>query len=184
MLSRALRTSVNFEQKRRLLISLGEQHKCKSFVETGTYKAHMTRAMLAIYPVVRTIELSETLHKEAVELLKEAPQDIQVLQGDSGELLAVALSDENVVEPLVWLDAHWSAGCTAWISATEHTAIVRELHALATCGKRAVVAIDDIRCFDGQNGYPKFERLCEIVRELWPTATITRVDDVVWFIAV
>lgn len=174
---------MNFEQKYDFLRGLAKTYKVEAFVETGTYQGRMTDAMATHVSKIRTIELSPTLHAAAEALFAaRADKDIKVLLGNSGEVLAEVLKEDGLGLPLIWLDAHWSAGNTAWISESKHTPVVDELQTIADSGVRAVVAIDDIRCFDGKNGYPSFEKLREIVHRLWPDATMTREDDAVWFV--
>jgi len=172
---------MNFCEKYTLLHRLMTDHKRESFVETGTYEAKMSLKMSDLTSNVRSIELSEKLHNEALVQVKKAKKDgvITLILGNSAEQLPKAL--DGASKPLVWLDAHWSAGKTVRDDSGSDTPIVAELHALKEWGGDAVIAIDDLWCFNGKNGYPTFERLREIVRELWPTATLTRVDECVWF---
>src|SRR5687768_15667220 len=56
------------------------------FVETGTYKGDMIHAMEKKFEKLFSIELDETLHKEAVNRFRENKK-IEILQGDSGMML-------------------------------------------------------------------------------------------------
>ncbi len=157
-------------------------HECKSFVETGTYEAKMSMAMTSLTQDVRTIELSEKLHDEARVQVKNAQKEsvITLILGHSAKKLPEAL--EGALKPLVWLDAHWSAGKTVRDDSGSDTPIVEELRALKLWGGEAVVAVDDIRCFNGKNGYPTVEELGVLIVELWPGSKTTREDDVLWFV--
>ncbi len=174
---------MNFHGKRDLLCRLIRDHNVRSFVETGTYEARMTLAMAEVVPDVRTIELSESLHKENIERLgrEKLTGKVTLICGHSAKQLPYAL--EGAERPLVWLDAHWSAGKTTRDDSGSDTPIVEELRALKEWGGEAVVAVDDIRCFDGNNGYPTLGVLSDLIVQLWPDAKPVQEDDVVWFIA-
>ena len=174
---------MNFSGKHNLLCRLIRENGVESFVETGTYEARMALAMAEVVPDVRTIELSEQLHEENVARVERSPDvgaKITLICGHSAKELPRAL--EGAQRPLVWLDAHWSAGKTTRDESGSDTPVVEELRALKAAGAWAVVAVDDIRCFDGANGYPTVAQLGSLVHELWPEATMTREDDVIWFI--
>jgi hypothetical protein len=178
---------VYFAQKQDLLKALLRDHGCLSFVETGTYEARMTLAMADHCDVVRSIELSSALHAECVTQVtqrkfKDRAPDIKLYCGHSVERLPIVLNDPAVKRPLVWLDAHWSDGKTARDGSGSDTPIVEELKTLKACGTEGVVAIDDIRLFNGKDGYPTYAKLSELVKELWPATTLIRVDDVAWFL--
>jgi len=174
---------MNFSGKYALLCRLIRDHNCQSFVETGTYEARMSLAISDILPNVRTIELSETLHQDNVERIAKAKKEntIMLICDHSVKGLPTALHD--AVRPLVWLDAHWSAGKTTRDDSGSDTPIVAELQSLrALLTVDGVVAIDDIWCFDGQNGYPTVAALTELIVRQWPEAVPTREDDIIWFI--
>ena len=110
-----------FQQKLDLLKQLYATHKCDSFVETGTYEARMTLAMAVVCPIVRTIELSDKLHKEAQErveahVFKEGyVPDVKLLLGNSGTMLTVCVS-------LMWelsSPVHRSVKLVCWKSGAE-----------------------------------------------------------------
>lgn len=173
---------MNFSGKYALLCRLIRDHNCQSFVETGTYEARMSLAISDILPNVRTIELSETLHQDNVERIAKAKKEntIMLICDHSVKGLPTALHDAG--RPLVWLDAHWSAGKTTRDDSGSDTPVVAELQTLSALAVDGVVAIDDIRCFDGQNGYPTVDALMTLITSLWPETTPTRDDDVIWFV--
>ncbi len=173
---------MNFHGKHALLSRLIRDHNCLSFVETGTYEAKMSLAMSEIVNDVRSIELSQTLHFENVDRVAKANKNhtILLINGHSAKELPRAL--EGAPKPLVWLDAHWSAGKTTRDDSGSDTPIVEELQALKQSDVDGVIAIDDMWCFNGTNGYPTYERLCELILNLWPTAVPVRDDEVVWFV--
>ena len=173
---------MNFGQKSALLEKLYHETKCESFVETGTYEGRMVAyAVQAIgAKVVRSIELNEHLAELATTAFRGF-EHVKIVQGDSNVELVNVMSDPMVTRPLIWLDAHWSDGKTSRSSNGKDTPISEELQAIRDSGKACVIAIDDIRCFDGKNGYPTFDDLVETIQTFWPKATITRDDDAIWF---
>lgn len=173
---------MNFDQKSRLLKGLYAERSCSSFVETGTYEGRMTAYMLQhVRPtVVRSIELNEKLAELAAAKF-QLHTHVKIIQGDSNVELAKVLNDPTVVKPLIWLDAHWSDGKTSRSDNGKDTPISEELQAIKDSAKGCVVVIDDIRCFDGKNGYPTVQELHSVIETLWPGTATTRVDDAVWF---
>lgn len=173
---------MNFSQKAGLLTHLYHAHKCQSFVETGTYEGRMVAFVVQDIkpPVVRSIELNEKLAAHAVVMF-EPYEHVKIVQGDSNTELTNVMTDPLVVRPLIWLDAHWSDGKTSRSLNGKDTPISEELQAIKDSGKCCIVAIDDIRCFDGKNGYPTVQDLYVVVGTLWPDTAITHVDDVAWF---
>jgi hypothetical protein len=74
---------------------------------------------------------------------------------------------ETIHEPaLFWLDGHYSGGDTA--RGDDDTPIRRELEHISKHPMRGrhLIVIDDLRCFDGQNGYPSLEGLRQFTQEL------------------
>lgn len=171
---------MNFAQKSSLLKHIYETKNCESFVETGTYEARTTKFMANIAKFVISIELGSELCKIAREAFVSQPHVI-IVEGDSNTELEKAMLDERVVRPLIWLDAHWSDGKTAKSLNGKETPVVDELHAIKKSNKNCVVAIDDIRCFDGTRGYPTVSELKELVSSLWGSTTFIHDDDVIWF---
>lgn len=101
---------------------------------------------------------------------------MSILQGDSGDLLPTVLDD--LLEPaLFWLDGHFSGGVTAL--GARQTPIEQELSSILDPTRpEHVVLIDDLRLFDGTNGYPTVEQLRSIVREQRPGWHLEVVDDI------
>jgi len=74
------------------------------FVETGTLHAETARFARQVYEVVETIELSDTLYRDAAA--RYGGNGIQFHHGDSATLLPQIL--EGYEEPVcIYLDAHW-----------------------------------------------------------------------------
>jgi hypothetical protein len=153
--------------KRRTIVTLTNKQKFESFVETGTYRGDMLARISKKTSVNRilSIELDERLAAEA-QLRFQKNSRIKILQGDSGKVL-VNIMPELPEPALFWLDGHYSGGVTALGATT--TPIFAELQAIDS-GKRNsdVILIDDIRLFNGDDGYPTLEELTDFIHELNP----------------
>jgi hypothetical protein len=126
-------------------------------VETGTFQGDSTRAFASRGHQVHTIEVSQDLARTVFPRLQSL--GIRCYQGDSGVLLAGIL-DELVAARAkgvnFWLDGHWSGGPTGKAEAYE-TPIIPELDTISSYRRRflqLVVAVDDLRCFGNDPGYP------------------------------
>ena len=101
---------------------------------------------------------------------------ITLLQGDSGVRLQEVL--DGLTEPaLFWLDAHYSGPITA--RGAVDSPIVRELDAIR--GHRVnghVVLIDDMRDFQGRDGYPTVDELVRWIRSVDPVSIVEVRDDI------
>jgi hypothetical protein len=145
------------------------------FVETGTFAGGMIDAVRARFDRVVSIELDPGWHSRAVERFRADP-GITLLQGDSGVRLREVL--DALTEPaLFWLDAHYSGPVTA--RGALDSPIVRELDAIRAHGVRGhVVLIDDMRDFQGRDGYPTVDEVLRWVRGVDPGSIVEVRDDI------
>ena len=84
--------------------------------------------------------------------------------GDSGAVLKKILEDLH--QPaLFWLDAHYSAGCTA--RGDKCTPIEEELNHVFKheFARQHVLLIDDARTFTGKGDYPTLETVEAVVKK-------------------
>ena len=97
--------------------------------------------------------------------------------GDSSRVLSEVLP--RITEPcLFWLDAHHSGGVTA--RGPVDTPIMAELQLIFDARiPRAVILIDDARCFVGENDYPTLDALRQFVLENRPTWAVEVQDDII-----
>ena len=148
--------------KQYYLRSLAKEHSLDCLVETGTYLGDMVFALEPYFSLIHSIEVDKTLFKNAKIRLAQS-KNIVLHQGDSGSVLEHVLS--LVDEPcLVWLDGHYSGKGTGMLDCT--TPIIKELHAIKAYSQvHSVIAIDDMHCFNGTNGYPSKADLIEISEE-------------------
>ena len=153
--------------KRRRIIALANEHKFESFVETGTYRGDMLARISKKSSIskITSIELDNRLAEEA-QFRFHRDTKITILQGDSGSVLS-NITNGLPRPALFWLDGHYSGGVTALGETT--TPIFAELQAIDSSKRDSdVLLIDDIRLFNGLDGYPTLEELTDFIHKLNP----------------
>lgn len=134
-------------EKENLVIETAANWDLEVLVETGTFLGTMVEAVRRHFDYVYTIELDKKLAMDA--RVKFALQNVDVLHGDSGQLLAKMV--QLICKPtLYWLDAHSKFG--------EQYAghpLLKELDAFqgALEGVRRVILIDDMHLL-GKEDFP------------------------------
>jgi hypothetical protein len=152
--------------KQRVVVEYIKNYSPEVFIETGTYKGKMVYAVMPHIKRIYSIELDST-HYENARKRFAGYQDIQILHGQSGEILPQVM--KNIDRPcLFWLDAHYSGGSTA--KADLETPIMQEIecilhHQLAS---KHIVLIDDARCFVGRSDYPTLNALEKFIKKSCP----------------
>ena len=161
--------------KRRIVRDLTRRSAARTFVETGTYRGDTVAAVSRDVDQVISIELDQHLAEAAVHRFR-GRGNVSILVGDSGQVLPEVV--EGLDEPaLFWLDGHFSGGVTAL--GGHVTPIEQELEAILEAGRpQHLVLIDDIRLFDGTDGYPTLDRIRELVAACRPGATVDVADDI------
>jgi hypothetical protein len=146
------------------------------FVETGTYLGDMVEAQINNFKTIYSIELGDSLYKDAVEKFKDY-QHVTIMNGDSGEVLVHLCAQIN--EPAIfWLDGHYSAGVTA--KGNKECPIFEELTAIFNSAAfNHVLLIDDARLFIGENDYPTKSELFNFIKSHRANATITVENDII-----
>ena len=129
-------------------------------IETGTYMGGMIEAQRHNFKRIISIELDETLYKNAQNRFKNN-NSITIVNGDSGKVLPEVL--KNISEPVIfWLDGHFSSGVTA--KGDLECPIFEEMDAIFASKKlNHLILIDDARCFNGTADYPTIESFIEYV---------------------
>jgi hypothetical protein len=162
--------------KRRIVSSYASEFRPTTFIETGTYLGDMDYAVKGMFQAIFSIELSEDLWRRAANRFR-ANSHIQILQGDSGQLLPQVLSSISN-NCLFWLDGHYSGGITA--KGNSETPVVKELEAIFVHKAQGhVILIDDARCFNGTHDYPTLDRLQELVALNRPDYAFSVLNDVI-----
>jgi hypothetical protein len=151
-------------------------HNIKILVETGTYLGETLEACKSHFKQLISIELDQNLYQVAVEKFANDKQ-IQICQGDSGQLIENILNDIN--QPcLFWLDGHYSEGITA--KGDLNTPVMNELkHILNHHIKSHVILIDDARCFIGKDDYPTIPYLINFVKQFNQNLNLIVEDDII-----
>jgi hypothetical protein len=135
----------------------------------------MLAAMVPHFDRLYSVELSEMLHRRAIERFRMEPS-VRLRQGDSGQVVREILQDLH--QPaLFWLDAHYSGGLTA--RGSVDSPIIAELEAVLDHGPAHVVLVDDARMFDGTGGYPTLESLRALVAARRPDYQLAVAQDVI-----
>ncbi|HEU4934580.1 MAG TPA: hypothetical protein VFT48_21020 [Pyrinomonadaceae bacterium] len=162
--------------KETLIKDYARRFNTRILVETGTYLGDMVYAMRKSFSRILSFELDRALYEQACKRFA-ADEHIEIIHGDSGQLLADYLT--NINEPcLFWLDGHYSGGITA--RGELETPIKRELeHVFAHPVAGHVILIDDARCFTGQNDYPSLDELQRQVSERTQGWQFSVADDVI-----
>lgn len=177
-------------------------------VETGGLPMHLVKPLIDNYDIPYLVEtgsaggdsarLASTMFKEiwTIELIenraevKDAPDNIYFLQGDSVELLPQIIEELKTIKGdkknqyvLFYLDAHYS-GDTPNESGYPECPVMEEIKAVAEYGEDAIIIIDDARLFFGHPPHPhnpqEWPTVCDIfhlLKEKFPYHHITTTDD-------
>jgi Methyltransferase domain len=161
--------------KRRIVCELTRRAAARTFVETGTYRGDTIAAVARDVDRVISIELDPRLADAATRRFR-ARGNVSILVGDSGDALPKVVAELD--QPaLLWLDGHFSGGVTAL--GVHVTPIEQELEPILDASRPAhLVLVDDIRLFDGTDGYPTLERIRELVAAHRPGAVVDVADDI------
>jgi hypothetical protein len=159
--------------KWRVLKNYGKKHNIDTFVETGTAGGGTIIEMAKYFKQLYTIELFPMLHH--IARIKDTTGRVTFLEGDSGVKMKEVL--EKINEPaLFWLDAHYSGDGTA--RGISDTPIVLELQTIFKHKNRKhVIVIDDMRDFNGTNGYPQLSELIQYIKQNAPWYQVKQDND-------
>jgi hypothetical protein len=121
------------------------------FIETGTYRGDTVAAIKDMYPSVISVEVDETLFKNACVRFA-ADNNVHIVHGDCARVLTTILT--TLHEPAVfWLDGHYSGGETG--KGEGEDPILISLNQIAALpAQDHVIFVDDARTFDGREGRP------------------------------
>lgn len=164
--------------KQRTVREYARRFSAYTLVESGTFLGEMVYAMRNGFRAIYSIELDPDLWKKASERFARY-KHIRIIQGDSAEVLPEILSriDSRCV---FWLDGHYSEGITA--KSNKETPIEDEIeHILKHRVRDHVTLIDDARCFNGENDYPKLADLQRKLLTARPDFSFEVQDDIIRF---
>jgi hypothetical protein len=122
-----------------------------------------------------SVELSPDFYRHCKSRFAEKPS-IHLYQGDSASVLYQIFP--LLTKPTIfWLDAHWSGDNT--VRGSVDSAAQGELDAILGWGKSDIVLlVDDIRAFDGNNGYPTVESMRSQILAAHPDWVFEVRDDI------
>jgi GT2 family glycosyltransferase len=178
--------AVSFSIDIRLVRDLQQALPLATFVETGTFKGDAVAVVAPYVEHVFTIECSEPLFSAAAKRFASDPR-VQVIHGDSPQVLARLVPGLRDASVLYWLDAHW---CGAENTAGDHSQcpLLAELAAIGSLGPSSVILIDDARLFlapppepHDTSQWPAFDEIVCGLRALSATHEIAVVNDVIAF---
>ena len=155
--------------KQGVIKEYAREYQCPFFFETGTYNGDMIQAVKHDFKQIYSVELSESLYKQARLRFQNDPHII-LLQGDSGKVLPETL--KRISEPcLFWLDAHYSGANTA--KGENFSPIMEEIGPILNHYVRNhIILIDDAREFTGKEGYPDIVEFAKDVTQIRPDLMI------------
>ena len=166
--------------KQEAVMGYAEHYNIDTLIETGTYTGDMVEAVKDTFNNIYSIELSEKLYwkcRKRFEFRKSSFPSINLFCGDSSKELPKILAIPRMLKSrrLFWLDAHYSGGETA--RGDLETPIVEELKIILNDNPKHIILIDDARCFNGKNDYPKIEFVKQYVSKFGKKMDI--IDDII-----
>lgn len=162
--------------KRKELLKIAKKNNIKILIETGTYLGDMVQGAKKKFDKIYSIEISEYFYKNAKERFKN-DRNVELILGDSTHKLKETL--KKVKQPaLLWLDGHYSGGKTS--RGKLNTPIIQELNTVFSQQiKNHVILIDDARCFNGHDDYPKINQLRKLIRVKAPHYKLAVENDII-----
>lgn len=153
-----------------------QEFNLTTLIETGTFMGDMVLAMKNYFSKIVSIELSPQLAQGAKKRLANFSH-IQIINGESSEVLPEILASTTDEPILFWLDAHYSGGFTA--KDQVETPILKELEHIFSQSCNHVILVDDARCFTGENDYPTLEQLKDFVAKHKPNFKVDVKEDII-----
>lgn len=177
---------VTFSLDIRLVESLKEALPLSVFVETGTFKGDTVASMTPFFDRLITVEFSEPLWKKGVARFKNESK-VEVLLGNSPEVLAGIRPILGDKPTLFWLDAHW---CIAENTAGNQSQcpLLDEIRAINRLDDTSVILIDDARLFLAPppepheiSQWPMLSQIIAALHELSDQHKLMVINDVIAF---
>jgi len=162
--------------KQKVIKDFGKETRYKILVETGTYLGEMVYAQLNNFSKIYSIELAETLFKNAVTRFKK-DMHVTILHGDSGKVLMNVMP--QITQPAIfWLDGHYSGDITA--KGDKECPVFEELKCIFNFfDYHHLLLIDDARLFVGANDYPSIDELSDFISTYRPQAILNVENDII-----
>jgi Glycosyl transferase family 2 len=179
--------AISFTLDRSLARELQGHLHCAIFVETGTFRGDSLEIAEALFPRCVSIELSPEYHAAAQQRFIHATH-VEVLLGDSPDILRAHQPVLTTQSTLFWLDAHW---CAAENSAGEKSQcpLLAELGSIETLHPNSAVLIDDARLFltappapHDASDWPDLDSVLSALKRLSADHAVTCFNDVILFL--
>jgi len=146
------------------------------FIETGTYRGDTSKILSKRVQQVVSVEIDKRLATLARERFGNS--NIEILEGDSAELMNSIVTRFKNQICLYWLDGHYSSGVTG--GQVKPVPVQRELEEILPFLKLSdLIIIDDIREFDGKN-YPSLENLTSFISQIRPDLHYRTMNDMLF----
>lgn len=159
--------------KQAIVAEAVRRHRASRFVETGTYRGDTLASVAPLVDRAVSIELDPTLAALARERFRTR-RNVEILTGDSSSELPRIVA--TLGGPgLFWLDGHFSGGATADSGSCP---VLAELGAILDSPYDHFILIDDIRLFDGTDGYPELGELRAVLAARRPDWAFVVEDDI------
>lgn len=172
-----------YERKREIIDGFRQKFSLNVLVETGTFMGDTVEYFRGIFSKVYSIELSEELAAKA-KLRFSASRNVEIIQGDSGEVLARLV--KGFREPaLFWLDGHYSSEFfhngeyIRTAKGDKDTPVEKELEVLLGEDYNHIILIDDARLFNGTGDYPYYSDIKRIVKRLKSNYAVENQEDII-----
>ena len=139
------------------------QLNINSLIETGTFYGQTVESIRKIVGQVISIEIFEPFYWANQEIFRPY-KHVKIIYGDSGSQLerAIKLSNGKI---LFWLDGHYSGNGTG--IGIKTSPIIEELLIIRNSGRLdSCIVIDDIRLFNGTDGYPTIEEAIKLIKSI------------------
>jgi hypothetical protein len=146
------------------------------FIETGTYRGDTSKILSKRVHQVVSVEIDKRLATLARERFGNS--NVEILEGDSAELMSSIVSRFKNQVCLYWLDGHYSSGVTG--GEVKPVPVQRELEEILPFLKSSdLIIIDDIREFDGKN-YPSLDHLTSYITQIRPDLDYRTLNDMLF----
>lgn len=115
------------------------------FIETGTFMGEAVETAAPYFKEIFSVEFSPEYYQKAAEKFKNNAA-INIVQGNSAEVLANIAAKAQHRPVFYWLDAHW---CVADKTAGKYSQcpLLQELQVIQSLNEQSIIAIDDARLF-------------------------------------
>ena len=137
--------AINFSLDTKLVEAIKKNLEPTVFFETGTYKGDTVFQQLNNFKKIVSVELSHNLWEGAFARFQN-DHHVEIIHGDSPQVLAKMQHQLAETSVVYWLDAHW---CVASGTAGEKSQcpLLEELLAIHHLNRFSVIIIDDARLF-------------------------------------